>query len=67
MGIYADPALLERFQSEYPKHCSSKLDMGKSCTRFKKYENIPYNLIGELVNKMAVQQWIDLYEKNLKR
>ena len=54
------------FVSEYLKHCSNKLDMGKSCIRFKKIENIPYDLIGELVAKMSVKDWIKLYESNVK-
>ncbi len=66
MGVYASPKLLEWFISEYPKHCSTKLDMGKSCIRFKKIENIPYNLIGELVTKMSANDWIMLYESNVK-
>ena len=66
MGVYASPKLLEWFISEYPKHCSTKLDMGKSCIRFKKNENIPYNLIGELVTKMSANDWIILYESNVK-
>lgn len=66
MGIYSDPALLEWFVSEYPKHCRQKLDMGKSCIRFKKSEDIPFALIGELIKKMSVQQWISLYESKLK-
>ena len=66
MGVYASPKLLEWFISEYPKHCSTKLDMGKSCIRFKKNENIPYNLIGELVAKMSANDWIMLYESNVK-
>tara|TARA_B110001454_G_scaffold114143_1_gene106871 strand:- start:114 stop:587 length:474 start_codon:yes stop_codon:yes gene_type:complete len=66
MGVYASPKLLEWFISEYPKHCSTKLDMGKSCIRFKKNENIPYNLIGELVTKMSANDWIMLYESNVK-
>ena len=66
MGVYANPKLLEWFISEYPKHCSTKLDMGKSCIRFKKNENIPYNLIGELVTKMSANDWIILYESNVK-
>ena len=66
MGVYANPKLLEWFISEYPKHCSTKLDMGKSCIRFKKIENIPYNLIGELVAKMSAKDWIMLYESNVK-
>jgi len=66
MGIYASPKLLDWFISEYLKHCSNKLDMGKSCIRFKKIENIPYDLIGELVAKMSVKDWIKLYEPNVK-
>ena len=66
MGVYASQKLLEWFISEYPKHCSTKLDMGKSCIRFKKIENIPYNLIGELVTKMSANDWIMLYESNVK-
>lgn len=67
MGMYADPKLLEWFQQEYPKHTKAKLDMGKSCLRFKKPDQIPYDLIGELASKMTVQEWINLYETNLKR
>ena len=66
MGIYASQKLLEWFISEYPKHCSTKLDMGKSCIRFKKIENIPYEFIGELVSKMSATKWIQLYESQVK-
>jgi uncharacterized protein YdhG (YjbR/CyaY superfamily) len=67
MGMYAKPDLLEWFVSEYPKHCKSKLDMGKSCIRFKKMEDIPYNLLEELMKKMTVADWISIYEKNYKK
>ena len=66
MGIYANPDLLNWFVEEYPKHCKSKLDMGKSYIRFKKMGNIPYKLIAELIKKMSVEEWISIYEKNLK-
>lgn len=62
MGIYSDPKLMEWFVGEFPKHSSKKLDMGKSCIRFKKVEDIPFELIGELMTKMTVQDWIDRYE-----
>jgi hypothetical protein len=65
MGIYTDPKLLEWFVKEYPKHSKQKLDMGKSCIRFKKLDNIPYKLIGELMKKMSVNEWISMYETNL--
>jgi hypothetical protein len=64
MGIYANPKLLKWFQTEYPKHSKQKLDMGKSCVRFKKMEDIPYKLIGELMKKITVKDWIETYEKN---
>jgi hypothetical protein len=67
MGIYANPELLKWFTSEYPKHSSAKLDMGKGCIRFKKPDHIPYKLIGELMRKVSVKEWIANYEKNLKR
>ena len=67
MGVYAKPELYDWFVAEYPKHCKSKLDMGKSCIRFKKMEDIPYDLIAELVTKMTVQDWISFYEKNYKK
>ena len=67
MGVYAHKELLDWFVNEYPKHCSRKLDMGKSCVRFKKIEEIPYELIGELASKMTTKEWIDIYESNVKR
>lgn len=67
MGIYCNPELLKWFLSEYPKHCKQKLDMGKSCIRFKKFDDIPYALIGELMKKISVKEWIYTYETNLKK
>ncbi len=66
MGIFASPSLLNWFIEEFPKHSKSKLDMGKSCIRFKKPEHIPYDLIAELVRKISVQNWIETYESNFK-
>lgn len=67
MGIYADSELLEWFVNEYPKHCKTKLDMGKSCIRFKKMDQIPYDLIGELMRKITVEKWIEMYESAFKK
>jgi uncharacterized protein YdhG (YjbR/CyaY superfamily) len=67
MGIYMNPSLLEWFVAEYQKHSAQKLDMGKSCIRFKKPEHIPYELLGQLMQKMTAAQWIALYEHNLKK
>ncbi|MBS1782999.1 MAG: DUF1801 domain-containing protein [Bacteroidetes bacterium] len=67
MGIYADPKLFDWFVTEFPKHSKQKLDIGKSCIRFKKVDDIPYQLIGELMQKISVKQWIDMYEKLWKK
>ena len=66
-GLYADQQILDWFVNEYPKHVKTKLDMGKSCLRFKNPKNIPYQLIGELCTKMTPQEWINLYESKVKR
>ncbi len=67
MGVYASPTLLDWFVEEYPKHCTTKLNMGKSCIRFKNPAHIPYDLIGNLCSKMSPQAWIELYEAQVKK
>lgn len=66
MGLYADEGLLKWFKMDYPKYVKTKLDMGKSCVRFKNPDKIPFDLIGELAKKMTPEQWIDRYESFLK-
>ena len=66
-GIYAKPQLHDWFVSEFPKHSKRKLDMGKSCIRFKKAEDIPFDLIAELCAKLTVEEWIDIYESAIKK
>ncbi|ADY51004.1 Domain of unknown function DUF1801 [Pseudopedobacter saltans DSM 12145] len=67
MALYADENLLNWFKQEYAKHSQAKPDIGKSCIRFKKTEQIPFLLIGKLVKKIKVQQWIKLYESSVKK
>ncbi len=66
MGIYADPKLLKWFTEAHAKASLKKLDMGKSCMRYKKPEDIPYELIGELASKITVDEWIERYETVFK-
>ncbi|GAB4343732.1 MAG: DUF1801 domain-containing protein [Calditrichia bacterium] len=66
-GIYASPELKEWFISEYPRYAKRKLDMGKSCIRFKNMDYIPFDLIGRLMSKMTPQDMIELYEKHIKK
>ena len=67
MGLYADQELLNWFVEEYPKHSKIKLDMGKSCIRFKKVDQVPIKLLGELATKVSVEDWIKIYERELKK
>lgn len=67
MGIYADKQLYDWFVAEFPKYSKKKLDMGKSCMRFKKVEDIPFELLGELSKKMTPEQWISLYESAFRK
>jgi len=67
MGIYANAELLNWFVSEYPKYCKQKLDMGKSCIRFNKLDDIPYELIAKLMKKISVKDWINTYESKFKK
>lgn len=67
MGIYADADLMSWFVNEYPKHISTKLNMGKSCIRFTNTKKIPYRLIGELAGKMTPEDWVKKYEDVVKK
>ena len=63
MGIYAIPSLHKWFITAHAKASGKKPDMGKSCLRYKKPEDIPYELIGELASKITPEEWIEMYEK----
>lgn len=67
MCVYGNNKIHDWFVAEYPKHSKTKLDMGKACVRFKKLDDIPYALIGELASKLTVQQWIAICEQMVSR
>lgn len=67
MGVYSSKEIFDWFVAEFPNHSKFKLDMGKSCIRFKKPDAIPFELIGQLASKMSPKEWIELYESQLKR
>ncbi|TYB76042.1 DUF1801 domain-containing protein [Bizionia saleffrena] len=66
LGLHAHTEVRDWFTSEYAKRCKQKLDMGKSCIRFKNIEAIPFDLIGELAAKMSTKEWITIYETAIK-
>lgn len=69
MALYSNKELLYWFVDEYFKIVGKKPDVGKSCIRFKKMDQMPYELIGQLVQKLTPQDWIKEYENsiNLKK
>jgi uncharacterized protein YdhG (YjbR/CyaY superfamily) len=67
MGIYADNELMQWFVKEYENCNIGKLDIGKSCIRFKKVDKIPYELIAKLAQKYTAEDWIKLYEASFLR
>jgi hypothetical protein len=67
MCVYAKKELYNWFIGEYPKRCKRKLDMGKSCIRFKYMDDIPFELMGELTAKVSAEAWIEIYESAYKK
>jgi hypothetical protein len=65
MGLYGSTPLLKWFESEWPKHTATKLDMGKACIRFKKPEDVPLDLIAGLASKLTPHAWVEQYETAL--
>lgn len=58
---------MDRFVKEYKNVVPTKLNMGKSCIRFKNVKTIPYKLIGELAGKISVQEWVEVYENSREK
>lgn len=62
MAMYREPEIYDWFVGEYDKHMTTKLNMGKSCIRFTNPTKVPYALLGQLAEKITVDEWIKLYE-----
>lgn len=67
MGLYLDQTLMDWFLKECSKVAKHKVDFGKSCFRFKYMDEIPYEAIGKLCEKISVSQWIQMYEEKMKK
>lgn len=67
MSVYANPDMASAFETAY-RATGKKLDMGKSCVRFKTLAHLPLDLIGEAIAATSLQQFIQLTEAaNLSR
>jgi len=67
MGLYSNPDIYNWFTSEYPNYSKYKLDMGKSCVRFKRMDEIPFELLAQLFKKITPHDWIKLYVQNVRK
>ena len=67
MGIYFYTEISTWFQEEYAKKVKTKLDMGKSCIRFKKVDDIPYDLIAELCRKITLEDYLEKYQSVINK
>lgn len=63
MAVYGDPETERWFRAEYARR-GKKLDMGKSCVRFRKIDDLPLDLIGQVVAKVSADDYIRWYEKS---
>jgi len=66
MTVY-EGVLHDWFVKEWKKYSDKKLDMGKSCIRFKRPDDVPVKLFGALASKVKPKEWIEIYEKTIKR
>ena len=59
-SVYGDPEIADWFTSEY-EATGKKMDIGKSCVRFKNLDQLPLELIGEAIAKVSVDDYLDIY------
>ncbi|MDR3668569.1 MAG: DUF1801 domain-containing protein [Ignavibacteriaceae bacterium] len=65
MGIYLDGDFRAKFESAY-KATGKKLDVGKGCVRFKKLEDLPLELIGEVISWITLEKYKNYFENRRK-
>ena len=66
MNVYSDPETENWFVEQY-RASGKKLDMGKSCVRFKKLEDLPIGLVGKAIARTSVPEFIERYEASRRR
>ena len=63
MSVYGDSDHKRWFETAWKK-TGKKLDMGKSCIRFKKLEDLPLELVGEVIRRVPAKKWIEIYQRS---
>lgn len=64
MGVYFDPADAKWLADAWKK-TGKKLDMGKSCIRFKKLDDVPLDVVGAAIRRMPLAKYVGMYEAQL--
>ena len=65
-GVYADPEARERFEAAY-RATGKRLDMGKSCVRFRRLDDLPLEVIEDAIARYPVDDFVDLYHRGRRR
>ena len=65
-GVYADPEAREDFEQAY-RATGKRIDMGKSCVRFRRLDDLPREVIGEAIARYPVNDFVDLYHRARRR
>lgn len=65
MGLYTDPELLGRLERSYAER-GKRIDAGKCCLRFKRLDDLPLDLVGEIVASVTPDEYIERYEASRK-
>ena len=66
MSVYGDKKRETLLRDGF-KAAGKKLDMGKSCIRFKTPDDLPLDVIGDLISTVTPEKWIEIFEKSRKR
>ena len=66
MCVYADPAQMKALEEGFRK-AGKKLDMGKSCLRFKSLDDLPLDVIGKVIAATPVDRFIEIYEESRRK
>jgi hypothetical protein len=65
MNVYSDPKKMKWLAGEFKKR-GKKLDMGKSCLHFKSLDDLPLDVVGEVIASTPMDDYIEIYRAGRK-
>jgi hypothetical protein len=66
MGAYGSPVLRAELKAGY-ENAGIRLDMGKACVRFKALPDVPLDVIGRIVSRVSMDEYVRLYRASRRR